>query len=75
MTISLHPLVHSLLCLMAMETSLVFPELNYYQQHFANKEITQEHNKEVVMRIHETDFLFNFPGFRFRAHVFQISKE
>lgn len=70
MTISLHPLMHSLFGLMAMETSLVFPELNYYQEHFSSKEITQEHNKEVVMGIHGINFLFNFPGFRFRAHMY-----
>lgn len=74
MTISLHPSMHSLFCLMAMENVSSISELNYYQQHFASKEITQEHNKEVVMGIHETKFLYNFPGFRFRAHVFQISK-
>lgn len=74
MTISLHPSMHSLFCLMAMETSSAFPELNYYQWYLASKEITQEHNKEIVKGIHETYFLYNFPGFRFRAHVFQISK-
>lgn len=59
---------------MAMEMSLVFPELNYNQQYFASKEITQEYNKEVGLKICETSFIYNFPGFRFRAHVFQISK-
>lgn len=57
-----------------MEMSLVFPELNYNQQHVASKEITQEYNKEVGMGIHETNLMYNFPGFRFRAHVFQIRK-
>lgn len=40
----------------------------------ARKKITLKYNHEGLMGKHETNFLCNFPNFRFGAHVFQMSK-